>query len=105
MTATTDNPQPPLVSLALPESRPLNDQELKEVLLALASGINQLGKNVNQLSAEIKQLGIEVKEVKLDLKDWMGWLRLVSGVIIVTVGISFLGIILPLAIALWRQSV
>ncbi len=71
MTTTADNPQKPLVSLSIPEDRPLNERELKDALLALAGGINQLGTDINKL-------GDDVKEIKSELKDWMGWLRVVS---------------------------
>lgn len=84
------NPRSKLVSLDIPESRPLSEVELKTVLMALADGINHLGE--------------DMKDIKEEMKGWFGWLRLVSGVIIVTVGVSFLGIVLPLGIALWRQS-
>lgn len=50
----------------------------------------------------------DMKAIKTDLKDRQGWLRLVSGVNIFTVSTSFLGILLgiliPIGIALWRQS-
>lgn len=60
--------------------------------------------SVVKLSEQIQQLSEVVSELRGDLKDWFGWLRLVSGVIILTVGISFIGIVLPLGFNLWRQT-
>lgn len=85
-----ETPSPKLVVLNLPADRDLNGEELKTVLVAIANGINKLGE--------------EVSEVKTELKSWSGWLRLVAGTIIVTIGVAFIGIVIPLGFALWRQT-
>lgn len=59
---------------------------------------------IAELSKQVQMLSDAVAELRSDLKDWFGWLRLVSGVIILTVGVSFLGIVLPLGFSLWRQT-
>lgn len=80
-----------------PELRARNDKELKTVSVAFANGISQLG-------ADMSDLKEDVKGIKTDLKDWQGWLRLVSGAIIFTVGTSLgilLGVFISIDVALW----
>lgn len=61
-----------------------------------------------QLHAEISAVKTDLSGLKEDIKGWQGWLRLTSGTIAFTIAVSFLGILLgvliPIGIALWRQS-
>lgn len=87
---------PKLVVLNLPD-RDLEGAELKTVLGAIADGINKLGDHVELLHSQNDQF-------KTEIGSWAGWLRLVAGTIIVTVGVTFIGIVMPLGFALCRQT-
>jgi len=56
------------------------------------------------LTVEVKHLNETVGDLKQEFKGWNAWLRTASGIVIFSVALTVLGLVLPLAVALWRES-
>lgn len=85
-----------------------NEPTLADIAAQLTEFKTSTQEEFGRLHAEISAVKTDLSGLKEDIKGWQGWLRLTSGTIVFTIAISFLGILLgvliPIGIALWRQS-
>lgn len=66
--------------------------------------IEEQTKALSTLTEEVKRLNVAIAELKEEFKGWNSWLRTASGIVIFSVALTVLGLVLPLAVALWRES-
>lgn len=76
--------------------QPINSNFETQVLERLT----QIKQDLEQLT-RIEQ---DLESIKSDLKGWTTWLRFASGTVLFGVALTLIGLVLPIAIALWRQS-
>lgn len=59
---------------------------------------------IKQLGEQVSSLATSVTELKEDLKGWTTWLRSATTIILFSVALTLIGLVVPIAIGLWRQS-
>lgn len=75
-------------------------EQLGQQVSALVTSVDEL----KPLSEQVSALVTSVGELRDDLKGWTTWLRSATTIILFSVALTLIGLVLPIAIGLWRQS-
>lgn len=64
----------------------------------------QVLERLTAIEQDLESVKTDLTSVKEEFKGWTTWLRFASGTILFGVALTLVGLVLPIAIALWRQS-